>query len=798
MRVPLRRYSLCIGSRDRPGTKLGAHIVRQIVRFGPALLAGSAWAAVGSAPVQAQSVDPEETEPDVIIVTARKQAEELRDIPLSITALTSEDLRRRVIRDLDDVALQTPGLVFEDYANGGFATPIIRGTTQFDITALEQNVSVFIDGLYIPRQYAFDLGTTNLERIEVVKGPQSALYGQNAFAGAINYVTTARPINELSFFGRSGVGTDGLFIANGEANLPILADALAVRVAAGFERFSGSYENNFPVTREFNPGTNGKIGGYENYSVQAGFSAQLFEALRIDGDYYHFDVNSETSPYFRLTRAASDTNCSPGTFFGTPVQNLFCGELPSEPVTGPSGVAGLVIDPRSFGLLANTDIVRVGATLTATEQVTIDYLGGLIDSDVRSASSLDRDPLVPARFGPRTGNIFSFVPSGGFHYTSHEIRATYSGDGGLLVSLGGYVSDGEDVDQGGFGLVEFGGQNSFPEQPAGVTVNRNTVDTLINSVFGRISLPVTDRLTVGAEARYTDEEKVIVDGASGRTFVFKDDFITPRFSMDYEFGVDTLIFASAAKGVKSGGANTTSFAGLSDEERFYGPDKNWTYEVGIKSSLFQTPANISVSAFLIDWSDLQTPSTPTGAPINTPTITTNLGSAESKGVELTADLRLTDFLRLDGTLAYIDATYDEGTISARIARAGICDGVVCAADGDVGGNRLPRSSNWQYSLGASFETALDDSIDVYFRADLLGQSDQYVAEINVAEIEARTLVNLSAGLSRGRFGVSAFVKNLFDRRYVANAFFVANPFQVEYAPTLGRQRQLGLLVSFDY
>ncbi len=618
------------------------------------------------------------------------------------------------------------------------------------------------------------------------------------FAGAINYVTTARELDRTRLTARAGVGSDGLVTLSGKANVPVIADVLSVRVAGAFERFNGDFENNYPTTRDFDPGTNGNVGGYENYNVQVGASAQISDAFRIHADYYHFDIDSETAPYFRLTRAAGDTNCSPRAGTNPPLFNLFCGELPSAPVTGPSGVEGLVIDPRSYGLRANTDILRAGVDLSVTDNIEVNYIGGLIDSNVSSASSLDRDPLVAARFGPRSGNIFSFVPTGGFRYTSHELKGSYSDASGLFLSVGGFISDGEDVDEGGFGLVEFMGQTPFPEQPAGVTVNRNTIDTLINSVFARVAIPVTDQLTLGAEARYTDERKTIVDGASGRTFEFDDDYVTPRFSVDYEFGNNSLLFASVAKGVKSGGANTTSFAGLADDERFYGPDTNWTYELGVKSGILQNRANIYATVFLIDWSDLQTPSTPTGAPINTPTITTNLGSAESKGLELAADIRLTDFLKIDGTLAYIDATYDEGTISARIARARICDGTVCAANGDISGNQLPRSSDWQYSLGALLETDLTDGVEGYFRADLVGQSRQFVSEVNVTEIQPRTLVNLSAGVTRGNFTLSAFVKNLFDRRYVANAFFVTNPFQVEYAPTLGQQRRLGVSIGYDF
>ena len=96
-----------------------------------------------------------------VLVTARKIEESLQDIPLSISAFTSQDINDRSIEELEDIALLTPGLTFEDFSNGAFGTPVIRGASQFDIDALEQNVSTFIDGVYIPRQYAVDVGTVN-------------------------------------------------------------------------------------------------------------------------------------------------------------------------------------------------------------------------------------------------------------------------------------------------------------------------------------------------------------------------------------------------------------------------------------------------------------------------------------------------------------------------------------------------------------------------------------------------------------------------------------------------------------
>lgn len=122
-----------------------------------------------------------------VVVTARSREEKLQTIPLAITAFTSDDLAKRSVGDRRDVARLTPGFVFEEYSGTGNTAPVIRGATQI-AGSTEQPVSFFLDGVYLPRSYVTDIGFTGIERIEIVKGPQSARYGRNAFMGAVNYV----------------------------------------------------------------------------------------------------------------------------------------------------------------------------------------------------------------------------------------------------------------------------------------------------------------------------------------------------------------------------------------------------------------------------------------------------------------------------------------------------------------------------------------------------------------------------------------------------------------------------------
>ncbi|WP_372758682.1 TonB-dependent receptor plug domain-containing protein, partial [Litorivivens sp.] len=128
-----------------------------------------------------------------IVVTARKREESIQDIPVSVTPFTADSLERRGFTGLDDIAAATPGFTYEGFITGGnHGNAVIRGLAQQFTTSRIQNVSFFIDGVYLQRQSMLNLGMIDMERVEVIKGPQNALFGRNAFAGAVNYIT-AKP-----------------------------------------------------------------------------------------------------------------------------------------------------------------------------------------------------------------------------------------------------------------------------------------------------------------------------------------------------------------------------------------------------------------------------------------------------------------------------------------------------------------------------------------------------------------------------------------------------------------------------
>ncbi|MFK8015218.1 MAG: TonB-dependent receptor [Gammaproteobacteria bacterium] len=279
---------------------------------------------------------------------------------------------------------------------------------------------------------------------------------------------------------------------------------------------------------------------------------------------------------------------------------------------------------------------------------------------------------------------------------------------------------------------------------------------------------------------------------------YEDNYFTPRLTADYRINDDQLLYLSYAEGTKAGGSNAEIAGGLLLEEREYGPDENKTLELGSKNLFLGGRLQLNGALYATDWSNLQVTQAAANGGFFTSSIVGNLGSASLNGLEADLTFAATPKLTLNAGFAYVDATYDGGTISQRIDRANICDDIVCNANGDIGGNQLPRSSDVQWNIGAEFRSVMGDSVDYFLRGDVVGQSEQFITEVNIGTIPSRTLVNLRGGFSSDNWSAELWVKNATDEEYVSNSFYIPSPFFVAYVPTWGNQRRFGLTVNYSF
>ena len=213
-----------------------------------------------------------------ITVTARKVEENLQDVPISITALTGDFIESAGLQNLEQVAAFTPGLTFFNPFGEFLPVPVIRGVAPTDIFG-ESNAAIFVDGVYVSGREGLNFNFLETERIEVVKGPQSALYGRNAFSGAINYVTK-RPTQELTGKVTAIGGSDNRAAINAVISGPIIGEKFLGSLAIGLDNFDGTYDN--PISNE-------KVGGRDLRTYLAALQWIPTDNLDILGKVYYSD-----------------------------------------------------------------------------------------------------------------------------------------------------------------------------------------------------------------------------------------------------------------------------------------------------------------------------------------------------------------------------------------------------------------------------------------------------------------------------------------------------------------------------
>ncbi len=768
----------------------------------------AATAATGVSGVAAQQQGASRLEE--VVITARRVEENLQDVPVAISAFSAEEMRKRGMRELEDIALATPGFSFEDYG-GGFGVPVIRGASQLRIQDLDQTTSVFLDGIYLPRQYMVDFGTVGFERVEVAKGPQSALFGRNAFSGAVNYVSGG-PTEELAGAIEVTAGTDELREGSVEVSGPIIEGKLGGRLLYAYSEFDGTWRNDWPLGdgRDYGTrGTTGNLGGWENATWGVNLEATPTEGLLLEFDYYNVSRFQE-SPSSVRTSAPLDANCVQTLRGGF---RFVCGELPDtftpRPGGSPEGTRRIA-DPRNYLLDVETDFAMVRASYDFSDSWTAVYQFGYADTEVSALGTGDRDPLLgsPNFFTGATVNYLQATPNGTNQYASHEFRIQYNS--GQWSGLAGvFTSRLEDYDRFDFGFGPFLDPEPIRVDPTdgiqgigkfnlGITENEFETD----AIFGRVAYETADaRWRFSAEARYQDEKKTLTNlrGATPIVFSNKWDSLTPRFTADYRLNDNQMLYMSVANGEKAGGFNGTVF---NEVQRLYEPDSNWTYEVGSKNDLLDGRLRLNVAVFYTDWEDLQITVTPLDIPanllVNPPGIIGNTGGAEILGIEVEGTWFATDMLYFDFAASHNEAEYESGAITGRLGLANACDDILCAADGSIGGNQLQRQPATQLSMGLNLTGTVAGGWDWLARADVNYQSKQYTDEFNLGWVPDRTLVNMRAQMSNQNWSIALWGKNVFDEEYTANSFATLLPTASEYAAVSGQKATFGLSVGYSF
>ncbi|WP_375194333.1 TonB-dependent receptor [Sphingobium sp.] len=689
-----------------------------------------------------------------IVVTARRREESLQQVPLAISAFSDEALQRTGTASLADLATQTPGLAFQD-SNGAFQAPVIRGIAQVDQIGAQGNVGVFVDGVYLNNRSGLEFGLMDIARIEVVKGPQSALYGRNTFAGAINYVTRAPSTKAISGALIAEAGDYGRRKLSASVNVPLVQDVLAVRAFGGYAEFDGTIRN-------LRDGQN--IGGYDHrytyggsllFQPTAEFTLKLFAS--------HTDQANDQGPLVGTPVTAN--NCgSQVVRNGQTYYTFLCGKLPTyTSVNMDTNVGyGLTGDSDLFYGTASYDFGP--ASLTALVSHTRASYASLIDTTA--------DPnAINQASGTRSRQQFTNSVGDASKETAVDLRLDSNDEGPLRWTGGVYYFNSRISDTLELSAQPLGQPTA---QPIAFSQRGGNLKTKGWALYGSLAYDFTERFNAQLEMRYNDETQDFKGRGSAASANGSQDYkyLTPRLTLNYKLD-GALLYGSVARGYKTGGFNSNAF-GL--PQFAYDEETNWTYELGVKSNPLRN-LQLNATVFYIDWKDLQAQ---VQIPSSTLAVVQNNGGATSYGVELEATYNFTPdlYLRLSGTK--LKPTYDDDVLDGEVAApCGDITGTQISVKGcsyAVGGNQLARTTDFQAAVSGGY-TVRDilPGTDAYVQADYSFQKSKYSDSLNFQEQGDIELVNVRAGLQPSEgVDISLWVKNLFDYHYNARATVVGS------------------------
>lgn len=637
-------------------------------------------AATFVAPAYAQSTTPsaEERETDTIIVTARKREENLQDVPLSITAVTATQIENQGLKSVTDLANVTPGLSYRQGFGRNADRPVIRGQSNIQGSP---NVAFFVDGIYVTGSIT-TYNLDNLERVEVIKGPQAALFGRATFAGAINYITR-KPDNEFRGKVSLSVGEDGLLDINGYVATPIVKDRLFVEVDGRISKFGGQYTNVLDSFENMGRETSRSVGATVRFKPidNLDIVARAGYAEDRDGPFPISRLNrvfGQAQPVPQQLTNNGAINCfapnlragifGPGPALRPVADNrargYFCGEIPTPSTFGSNAAlfreAGFpdALSRDTFRSSLRADLDLNGWTVTAIGAYNYRTQTTAIDQDFSDLRTLGFETIDRSGTRDYSGELRLASPA------EDRIRgiigASYYREKDLADNRSGSLTN------SALGRVFLSG-----DSPSVIVLGTVAASGVENkSVFGQLQFDVTDKLTVSAEARYQVENLTSLGTSSttiaGVAFTRPLDLsveykkFLPRVSVDYKLTDDAMIYAVASRGNKPGGFNTGVFnAVFPDAEvaRLVGlglnkfdEESSDNFEIGAKTTWLGGRLTANVAAYYIDWSNQQLTQTIQAARrdgvLGSVAFTSNVGKSEVKGFELDVRARIGDYFSL--------------------------------------------------------------------------------------------------------------------------------------------------------
>ena len=824
------QINCCIKVRLNGASSIAALVM--VMLAVPALAQTTASAATQS--VQTAAIDTGDQVQD-ITVTARRKVESLQNVPLTVTALTAENILNKGIRDVGDIARYTPGLFIDKGFVQQDVRPSIRGLPS---TRGRPPVGILLDGIDISTESIASAGGGNLanlklvdlERIEVVKGPQSALYGRVAFGGAINYISKDPSTKGLDGYISGEFGSYNLYEARAAINVP-LTGTLAVRVNGLYSYFDGFYNNQV---------TGKRIGGNRSEGASIAAKWEPREGFKFIARTMYSDDTYEPRAEYYIGGAPEvlqrETVALPPDVAGQQVGIIGAPQTTLRPVAyfanrgllGKGiGTVNLSTDPATGldfpGTHTKTSLSSLRSQIGLFSDIELSTWTGYTES--RQTSVQDTDffgrPLTTITQSGSTG--LAEVPAGNiatglffFDATTHtrqfsqELRIGQQGNHRFRWAIGGlYWWENAQQKLGSISNAGFNVPGVTPPTPVNIYFDVKLLGgrgpaqdqgrvTHHYSAYATAEFDITDKLTLsveGREARETYDYLFAKSVAISTTAVnglypfilvgsafnasTATTYFAPRATVTYKFDSNLLAYFSFAKGIKPAGLSQVQTPNPQDAA--FGTEKLFNYELGFKSTLFDRRLQLNAAVFREDYKNKQestlVPVPFSVNPQGNVSLIQNIGGARIDGAELEIAAVLARGLNFSFGYTYLDAKYTDFNIPQTspitIALAGGCTiktvGNFKGCYVNLDGNRLEGAARHSFVTSLNYRRPLVRDWSLLVDSDIQYRSRRYQDNTNQYYYSPYANVNFQLGVESLKYTVLFYVKNAFDNESVQSA-----------------------------
>lgn len=743
-----------------------------------------------------------------IIVTAQKREQSIQDVPIAVSAFDSAFLDDAGVDDVLELQFFVPGLTIYNNQSASQTNFNIRGVgTAGNSLSLESSVGIYVDGVYRSRQSSAINDLIDVERVEVLKGPQGTLFGKNTASGAVQFLSVAPQLDEFGGYAEFNGGSESYANFNGAINIPFADGRAAARLSGGATQRDGWVDN---------ISSGNELNDKDRYSVrgQLLFLPTDDITVRLIADYSKIDekccsaANVFDGPGDTLAAflAAGGGAQLPGASFTQPIELLGADLVLADRFD--DDVAAMNIDPfaeiEESGFSAEVEWDVGNITLTSVTAYRSYEATNFVDADFTSLDTLsasggnaDQETITQEfRIVGDFGDSITYVA--GLYYFDQQLDnltiLRLGADANAL--LAGGLTNGDLV--GGapgcaaFGIAAICDDPAFPEN--GQSDNISSQDQTSWAVFAQADFNLTQDLIATLGLRYLDEEKDMdviftetlfnpiwaaftplspfvpdVNGAK-----FEDQEVTGTAKLTYYWNEDLMTYVSYGRGYKSGGTNIDRIdPALTGSPLLFDPETSDSYEVGMKADFLDKRLRVNAAAYLTDFSDFQA-----NTFVGTGFVLQNAGEIQTRGFELEVFALPAEWLTLQSGLAYVDAEYEE-------FEGGACIRTPFGAEPDAGeagfptvcdnsGNIVGGTPEWTVYVSAQVSQRLSDGNLFYAQLDVNWKDENPSGNDNDPNkfADAYTLTNLRLGyrFAGDRYDVSLWAKNLFDEDFTNGAF----------------------------